>query len=92
MTDGVIDKTTATLNGNLYISGRDPMFNFEHGVAIADALNKLGIRSVTGDLIVTDSFVMSYGESHAAFGTGFARRRSTPENAAPPRRARGTIF
>lgn len=61
--DGILDKTTATLNGNLYISGRDPMFNFEHGVAIADALNKLGIRSVTGDLIVTDRFVMSYSES-----------------------------
>lgn len=61
--DGIIDKTTATLNGNLYISGRDPMFNFEHGVAIADAMNKLGIRSVTGDLVVTDRFVMSYTES-----------------------------
>ena len=61
--DGIIDKTTATLNGNLYISGRDPMFNFEHGVAIADALNKLGVRSVTGDLIITDKFVMGYTES-----------------------------
>ena len=61
--DGVIDKTTATLNGNLYISGRDPMFNFEHGVAIADALNKLGVRNVTGDLVVTDRFIMGYTES-----------------------------
>jgi D-alanyl-D-alanine carboxypeptidase/D-alanyl-D-alanine-endopeptidase (penicillin-binding protein 4) len=39
------------------------MFNFEHGVAIADGLNKLGIRSVTGDLVVTDRFVMSYTEA-----------------------------
>ncbi|HEX8734928.1 MAG TPA: D-alanyl-D-alanine carboxypeptidase [Pyrinomonadaceae bacterium] len=61
--DGIIDKTTATLNGNLYISGRDPMFNYEHGVAIADALNKLGVRSVTGDLVVTDRFIMNYSES-----------------------------
>jgi D-alanyl-D-alanine carboxypeptidase/D-alanyl-D-alanine-endopeptidase (penicillin-binding protein 4) len=66
--DGVIDKTTATLSGNVYISGRDPMFNFEHGVAIADALNKLGIRNVTGDLIVTNGFVMSYGESSQRAG------------------------
>lgn len=61
--DGIIDTQTATLNGNVYVSGRDPMFNFEHGVAVADALNKLGIRSVTGDLIVTDRFVMSFSES-----------------------------
>lgn len=61
--DGVIDPTTATLNGNLYVSGRDPMFNFEHAVAIADAMNKLGVRNVTGDLIVTDKFVMSYSEA-----------------------------
>jgi serine-type D-Ala-D-Ala carboxypeptidase/endopeptidase (penicillin-binding protein 4) len=66
--DGVIDKTTGTLSGNLYVSGRDPMFNFEHGVAIADALNKLGIRSVTGDLIVTNGFVMGYGESSQRSG------------------------
>ncbi|HEX9961388.1 MAG TPA: D-alanyl-D-alanine carboxypeptidase, partial [Pyrinomonadaceae bacterium] len=61
--DGIIDKTTGTLNGNLYISGRDPMFNFEHAVAISDAMNKLGVRSVTGDLVVTDKFVMSYSEA-----------------------------
>lgn len=61
--DGVIDKSTATLNGNLYVSGRDPVFNVEHGVAIADAMNRLGVRNVTGDLIVTDRFVMSYSES-----------------------------
>jgi len=42
-TDGAIDQTTGTLNGNLYVSGRDPVFGFEHGVAIANELNKLGI-------------------------------------------------
>ncbi|MDQ3800647.1 MAG: D-alanyl-D-alanine carboxypeptidase [Acidobacteriota bacterium] len=61
--DGVIDKNTATLNGNLYVSGRDPVFTLEHGVAIADAMNRLGVRNVTGDLIVTDRFVMSFSES-----------------------------
>lgn len=61
--DGVIDQSTATLNGNLYISGRDPVFNFEHAVAIADGLNKLGIRSVTGDLVITDKFVMNYSDA-----------------------------
>ena len=63
-TDGEIDPTTGTLNGNLYISGRDPVFNYEHGVAIASALNKLGIRQVSGDLIVTNSFVMALNGSY----------------------------
>jgi len=62
-TDGEIDKTTGTLNGNLYISGRDPAFNYEHAVAIADALNRLGIRTITGDLIVTNSFIMAFSGS-----------------------------
>jgi D-alanyl-D-alanine carboxypeptidase/D-alanyl-D-alanine-endopeptidase (penicillin-binding protein 4) len=62
-TDGQIDNETGTLNGNLYVSGRDPSFNLEHGVAIADAMNKLGIRQVNGDLIVTSNFSMNYTES-----------------------------
>ena len=59
-TDGQIDQTTGTLYGNLYFSGRDPMFSLEHGVAVAQELNRLGIRTVSGDLIVTDNFAMSY--------------------------------
>lgn len=64
-TDGTIDRTTGTLNGNLYVSGKDPVFGAEHAVTIANELNKLGIRSVTGDLIVTDNFVMNYSGSPA---------------------------
>ena len=62
-TDGSIDRTTGTLNGNLYISGRDPVFTYEHAVAIADALNRLGVRTVTGDLIVTGSFILAQSRS-----------------------------
>lgn len=62
-TDGAIDRATATLNGNLYVSGKDPVFGFEHAVAIANELNRMGIRTVTGDLIVTDNFAMNYGGS-----------------------------
>ena len=62
-TDGVIDRTTGTLNGNVYVSGKDPMFGFSHGVTLADELNKMGIHSVTGDLIVTDNFAMNYSGS-----------------------------
>ena len=65
-TDGQIDRTTGTLYGNLYISGRDPAFNLEHGVAIAYELNRLGIINVTGDLIVTDNFTMNYSSAQRA--------------------------
>ena len=59
-TDGQVDKSTGILYGNLYVSGRDPMFNYEHAVSIANELNKLGIRTVTGDLVVSSDFVMSF--------------------------------
>lgn len=62
-TDGQIDRHNGVLIGNLYISGRDPVFNLEHGVAIANELNGLGIRQVTGDLIVTDNFAMNHNAS-----------------------------
>lgn len=68
-TDGQIDKTTGTLYGNLYVSGRDPIFNLEHGINITHELNRLGIQSVTGDLIVTDSFIMSFNSSSQRAGS-----------------------
>jgi serine-type D-Ala-D-Ala carboxypeptidase/endopeptidase (penicillin-binding protein 4) len=61
-TDGTVDNN-GNLIGNLYINGRDPAFNFEHAVEIAEALNKAGIRNVQGDMIVTDRFVMNFTES-----------------------------
>ncbi len=80
-TDGVIDRTTGVLNGNVYVSGRDPVFNYEHAVTIASELNRLGIRSVSGDLVVTDNFSMNYSASPAAssqtlFATVDAAKRS----------------
>ena len=67
-TDGSIDRETATLTGNLYVSGRDPIFGYEHGIAIANELNRLGIRKVEGDLIVTNNFVMNYSGSSQRSG------------------------
>ncbi|MEP7075467.1 MAG: D-alanyl-D-alanine carboxypeptidase [Acidobacteriota bacterium] len=80
-TDGTIDRSTGTLTGNVYVSGRDPIFGYEHAVAIANALNRLGVRSVTGDLIVTDNFAMNYSNSaarasEALFSTLDSSRRS----------------
>lgn len=62
-TDGSIDKASATLYGNLYVSGRDPIFNYEHAVSIANELNRLGIRNINGDIVVTDNFAMNFNGS-----------------------------
>jgi D-alanyl-D-alanine carboxypeptidase/D-alanyl-D-alanine-endopeptidase (penicillin-binding protein 4) len=71
-TDGAIDRTTGVLNGNLYVSGKDPMFGSQHAVALAYELNRLGIRSVSGDLVVTDNFVMNYSGSPQASASALA--------------------
>ena len=62
-TDGSYDQATQTIHGNLYVSGRDPIFGFEHAVGIAAELNRMGIRTISGDLVVTDNFAMNYATS-----------------------------
>ena len=62
-TDGTLNKTTGELTGNLYVTGRDPSFHYEHGVMIARQLNNLGIRTVTGDMIVAPGFTMNFSAS-----------------------------
>jgi D-alanyl-D-alanine carboxypeptidase len=61
--DGKFEKSTGTVEGNLYISGRDPSFHSEHAIMIALQLNKLGIRTVNGDLIVAPGFTMNFNWS-----------------------------
>jgi D-alanyl-D-alanine carboxypeptidase/D-alanyl-D-alanine-endopeptidase (penicillin-binding protein 4) len=57
---GTVDPATATLNGDLVISGRDPSFRYEHAVMLARQLNNLGIKTVTGNLIVAPGFTMNF--------------------------------
>jgi D-alanyl-D-alanine carboxypeptidase/D-alanyl-D-alanine-endopeptidase (penicillin-binding protein 4) len=81
-TDGTIDVTTGTLNGNLYVAGRDPSFSYENGVFLANALNQIGIRQVTGNLIVSNSFIMALNGSYMRsaeilFATLNSMKRST---------------
>lgn len=80
-TDGSYEQATQTIHGNLYISGRDPVFGFEHAVSIAAELNRIGIRTISGDLIVTDNFAMNYStspksSSQSLFNTLDAAKRS----------------
>src|SRR5688500_8295064 len=67
-TDGVFDKNTGVLTGNLYVSGRDPSFHYEHAVLLARELNSLGIKQVTGDLNVAPGFTMNFSPSAARSG------------------------
>jgi len=57
---GTIDRTTGTLAGDLIVSGRDPSFHYEHAVMLARDLNRLGIRRVTGNMIVAPGFTMNF--------------------------------
>lgn len=85
-TDGSIDRATGVLNGNLYVSGRDPVFGYEHAVTLAHELNKMGVRQVTGDLIVTDNFTMNYaGSPVVSAQTLFSTIDSNKRNAAATR-------
>src|SRR5262245_54113945 len=68
-TDGTIDKTTGVLTGNLYISGRDPSFHYEHAVLLAQELNGLGIKEVSGNLIVAPGFTMNFSASALRSGS-----------------------
>ncbi len=67
-TNGSVNKATGELNGNLYVTGRDPSFHYEHAVMIARQLNSLGIRTVTGDLVVSPGFTMNFSASARSSG------------------------
>ena len=68
---GTFDKATGTVNGDLIVSGRDPSFHDEHAVAIARELNLLGIKTVTGDLVVAPRFSMNFSASSQRSGERF---------------------
>jgi serine-type D-Ala-D-Ala carboxypeptidase/endopeptidase (penicillin-binding protein 4) len=70
-TNGTFDQATGTITGDLIISGRDPSFHYEHAVAVARELNQLGIRTVTGDLIVAPRFSMNFSPSSLRSGEAF---------------------
>ncbi len=80
-TDGSYEESTATIHGNVYISGRDPVFSFEHAIFIANELNRMGIRRIQGDLVVTDDFIMNHSgvasrNAQSLFATLDASKRS----------------
>lgn len=79
---GKIDHATGTLSGDLIVAGRDPSFHYEHAVMLARELNGLGIRAISGNLIVTPGFTLNFDWSTGRAGeqlrnTMDTARRST---------------
>ncbi|MBD3883052.1 D-alanyl-D-alanine carboxypeptidase [Phormidium tenue FACHB-886] len=49
------------LTGDLVVSGEgDPFFVWEEAIALGNALNRAGIREVTGNLVIKGNFTMNY--------------------------------
>lgn len=70
-TTGEFDRATNTVRGDLIVSGRDPSFNDAHAITIARELNDMGVRVVTGDLIVSSQFSLNYSPSPLRSGERF---------------------
>ena len=70
--------------GDLIVEGSgDPFFVWEEAIAIANALNQLGISEVRGNLLVTDKFYMNYQDralkAGELFKQGLNRQLWQPE-------------
>ena len=60
------------VTGDLIIEGAgDPLFVWEEAIALGNSLNQLGIKSIEGDLLVTDKFYMNYQENSEQAGELF---------------------
>lgn len=71
------------VEGDLIVQGDgDPLFVWEEAIALGNALNKLGIRQVKGNLIVTGKFYMNFKSNPQVSGEllklGLDSRRWTP--------------
>lgn len=57
------------VQGDLIVQGGgDPFFVWEEAFAVGNALNQLGIRQVTGNLVVVGNFYMNYNANSNAAG------------------------
>ncbi|MEO1791770.1 MAG: D-alanyl-D-alanine carboxypeptidase [Cyanobacteria bacterium J06629_19] len=61
---GDFDAATGTVSGDLVIEGSDdPLFVWEEAIALGNTLNQLGVRRVTGDLVIAGPFNMNFETS-----------------------------
>ncbi len=58
---GTVDRSTGTLHGDLLVEGGgDPDFQVENALLVLAELDRLGVRRVTGDLVVDTRFWMGW--------------------------------
>lgn len=70
------------LNGDLVIKGSgDPLFVWEEAIVLGNALQQLGIRQVTGNLVVVGNFVMNFDTN--AYTSGELLRQAFNANLWP---------
>jgi serine-type D-Ala-D-Ala carboxypeptidase/endopeptidase (penicillin-binding protein 4) len=69
-----------TLQGDLVIQGSgDPLFVWEEAIALGNALNRLGIQRVQGNLVVTGPFAMNF-ETDPQLATNLLKRAFNSAN------------
>ncbi|MBE9126322.1 MULTISPECIES: D-alanyl-D-alanine carboxypeptidase [unclassified Coleofasciculus] len=83
------------LQGDLVVTGSsDPLFVWEEAIAIGNSLNQLGIRRVTGSLVIVGDFYMNFEEDpiiagkllHQALNASrWSPQAATQHRAMPPR-------
>jgi serine-type D-Ala-D-Ala carboxypeptidase/endopeptidase (penicillin-binding protein 4) len=57
------------IKGDLVIQGgEDPFFVSEEAIALGNTLNQMGIKKVTGDLIITGKFYMNFSRNPSTVG------------------------
>lgn len=72
---GPVDGAKGLLRGDLVVQGTgDPDFQAENAFLIAEALNRRGVRRVTGKLVVNERFWMGWEGGSAGTDTDPARR------------------
>jgi serine-type D-Ala-D-Ala carboxypeptidase/endopeptidase (penicillin-binding protein 4) len=58
---GTFSPATGQINGDLIVQGDgDPLFVWEDAQALAYSLNQMGIRQISGNLVIVGNFVMNY--------------------------------
>lgn len=72
----LIGATGPVKNGVLYgdlivTGGGDPLFVWEEAIAIGNSLNRMGIKRVSGNLIISGNFAMNYQTNPALAGQMF---------------------
>ncbi len=68
------------VNGDLIVEGgSDPLFVWEEAIALGNSLQQLGIRKVTGNLVIVGNFTMNFETSQAKSGQLLKQALNSPD-------------